>query len=223
MPPEPNLDEIRENFKYVTVEIYNNLSPNEQDTLEGIFQQAHGRIFANNVNGPFFKRWPTILTFDKDPSEQKTAGVEFRPLRRSDYGYPTLGVTQVSWGLWALQTAATLSIDAREALTLLLGSMLLNDYVMTELDESWFLHGTGASFVHNVQFGYLLYNYLFRNKQSNLVKIACVGEALGDLWCVYDEVSKNLEVGSKFSHRAHAAGIITGLLSGTILSGVFKS
>ena len=220
---DPELIKLSTKFMTLTPEIYKSLPPREQNLLEGMFQLSLGRVFGNTSKGSFFKIWPTIATYANDVDEQAASGVEFRPLRRSDYGYSTCGLTQFSWSLWALQTITTFTVDAREALSLLVGAMLLNDYVITELDPDLYFHSIGASFVHNVQFGYLIYNYMCRNKTSNLIKLALAGEAFGDAWCVFDEMRKDVDPGAIYSHRSHALGIVTGLISGTVLSRVFKS
>ena len=73
----------------------------------------------------------------------------------------------------------------------------------------------GASWVHNIQAGYCLYHYWFRNNKHMLVFLGTWAELIGDA------VAFSGIMGS-FNDAAHLEGLVEGLLAGYLLDMVFK-
>ena len=126
---------------------WDSLSEKDQYYALVAYQLDKGRILATSREGNFFKRWVDV--FDKP------TGIEFRPLKRADYGYPDDLNLSLNWTMWVVQTLATLKISVKRGVLLLVVSMLLNDFVRPKFKD-----GVGSSFVWNVQTGYNLVQWI---------------------------------------------------------------
>ena len=156
--------------------------------------------------GNFFKRWINIWG--------KGRGVEFRPLRRSDYGYFDDQTIITSWGNWALQTYGNFALgDSRKALAVLLGSMLFNDFALDHILDDL---GGGSSFVYNVQMGYNLYHYITQKTPSWTTTI-CSGIGVFGV-TIGAPLQEYIKGEDTTSHKAHFLGAGMGLLFGMLLN-----
>ena len=182
----------------------------ESEDFDRLYFFSEGR-FAGARTGNFFKRWKNIWGEGR--------GFEFRPLRRSDYGYFDDRTIITSWGNWALQTYGNFALgDSRKALAVLIGAMLFNDYALDHILEDL---GGGASFVYNMQMGYNLYHYMFfKNPSWTTTICSAVGVFGVTIGAPLQEFIKGDAFGEKTSHKAHAIGVGMGLLSGLLLNAI---
>ena len=159
----------------------------------------------SDTDVPFFKRWHNMWG--------EAAGIEFRPFRRSDYGYVDDGTVVRAWVNWALQTAGNFSIGTRKAFIVLFGAMLFNDYLLDKIIGV----GNGASFVYNVQMGVNLYQSLFRKAQL-VTQIAAIYGSLGVvIGAPLTEMYEGYDFGESTSHKAHYLGAGMGIVVGMLL------
>ena len=107
-----------------------------------------------------------------DPEAQRLA---FRPFGGWNYSYDKSWMRNASFSQWVFATVATLGVDWREAAIVLGGSVLAQETVkkkgfnlFKENDEGEWL-AMGASWVFNVQLGYLVYHVLFKRNKRWLV------------------------------------------------------
>ena len=144
--------------------------------------------------------------------------IAFRPFDGYNYSYDEAWMRDSSFSIWVFVTIASIGVDWREAAIVLGGSLWAQETVKK---NGWALwgkkgaHSMGASWVHNVQAGYLFYHMIFRRNKRWLVWLAALYEGGADLVCLS-------VVFGKFGNQAHAEGLLFGLMSGFLLDVVFK-
>ena len=152
--------------------------------------------------------------------------IAFRPFGGWNYSYRTKESRDRAFRLWALVTLATLGVDWREGAVVLGGAVLAQEtvskwgYKLFEEKEEPFNHGVGASWVFNVQAGYLAYHVLFKRNKRWLVWLASGLTVGGDvhLW-LNDAGTEELDT---TNHYAHFEGFVVGLAAAYLLDFVFK-
>ena len=131
-----------------------------------------------------------------------------------------------SWCLLALVVALLAFSSCQEASTLYDfdgdGSLDEHDCGTSDPEiypgapDSW---GNGASWVHNIQAGYLLYHVYFRGNKRWLPFLGVLAEAAGDTGAVLQEYVLKHDV--SYGHYAHAEGLAIGLAAGWLLDQLF--
>jgi len=164
--------------------------------------------------GESYEKWfEELVEFDPKVKE-----IAFRPFGGYNYSYDEAWMRDASFSIWAFVTLGSIGVDWREAGIVLGGSLWAQETVKK---DGWALwgkegaHAMGASWVHNVQAGYLFYHMIFRRNKRWLVWLAALYEAGADIVCF-------TEIWGKFSNQAHAEGLLFGLMSGFLLDYVFK-
>jgi len=146
--------------------------------------------------------------------------IEFRPFNGWNYSYTESWERDASFSIWAFVTLGSLGVDWREAAIVLGGSMWAQETVkkngwnaFKKSEKVW--NTMGASWVHNVQAGYLFYHMIFRRNKRWLVWLAALYEGAADAICFS-------EIWGKYDNYAHGEGLAFGLMSGFLLDFVFK-
>ena len=147
--------------------------------------------------------------------------IAFRPFGGWNYSYSTKEMRDKAFVYWALVTLTTLGVDWREGAIVLGGSVLAQEtvskwgYNLFKEKEEPFAHGNGASWVFNVQAGYLAYHVLFKRNKRWLVWLVSGAAVVSDvrLWLDDDLIT---------DHYAHAEGFVVGLAAAFLLDFVFK-
>ena len=147
-------------------------------------------------------------------SEQRRIDLEFKPFGGWNYSYGEKYQKYSSFTIWAFVTAGSLAVDWREAAIILGGSLWAQETIKNK--GQW---GSGASWVHNIQAGYCLYHYWFKNNKKMLVFLGVLAEAAGDIGAVIEEKM----YGTNYSHYAHGEGLVIGLISAFLLDQMFKT
>ena len=145
--------------------------------------------------------------------EEDTERLAFKPFGGWNYSYPKEYMRNCSFIIWGAVTAGSLAVDWREAALVLGGSM----WAQENRTDSW---GNGASWVHNIQAGYLVYHVYFRGNKRWLPFLGVLAEAVGDTGAVLQEYVLKHDV--SYSHYAHAEGLAIGLAAGWCLDRVFR-
>ena len=138
----------------------------------------------------------------------------FKPFGGWNYSYSEDYQRNCSFIIWAAVTAGSLAVDWREAALVLGGSLWAQETVKNSPGSN------GASWVHNVQAGYLLYHVYFRNNRRLLPLLGVLAEAAGDVGAVVQEYVLKHDV--HYGHYAHAEGLAVGLVAGWLLDRGFK-
>ena len=146
--------------------------------------------------------------------EEDVERLAFKPFGGWNYSYSKDYMRNCSFIFWAAVTAGSLAVDWREAALVLGGSLWAQETIHA---KSW---GSGASWVHNVQAGYLLYHVYFRNNRRLLPLLGVLAEAAGDVGAVLQEYVLQHDV--NYSHYAHAEGLAVGLAAGWLLDRFIK-
>ena len=136
----------------------------------------------------------------------------WKPFGAADYGYDELYQTLSSFTIWAAVTWGSFSIDPYEAAAILAASIF-----KTERDArnpELMHHGTGASWVHNVQAGYCWYHYFYKGRNTWPVFLGSWAEVLGDMGAVAQE---KMEGHRLYSHKAHREGAAIGFVAALLL------
>jgi len=152
-----------------------------------------------------------------DPEAQRLA---FRPFGGWNYSYDKSWMRNASFSQWVFATVATLGVDWREAAIVLGGSVLAQETVkkkgfnlFKENKDVWLT--MGASWVFNVQLGYLVYHVLFKGNKRWLVWLASGYVGTANIVCFS-------QVWGKFSDYQHAEGFVVGIVAAFLLDFVFK-
>ena len=148
-------------------------------------------------------------------SDEDERRLAFKPFGGWNYSYSEDYQRNCSFIIWAAVTAGSLAVDWREAALVLGGSLWAQETIRAV--DSW---GNGASWVHNVQAGYLLYHVYFRNNRRLLPLLGVLAEAAGDVGAVLQEYV--LQHAVNYSHYAHAEGLAVGLAAGWLLDRFIK-
>ena len=154
---------------------------------------------ATSSGGNFWKRWAD--------ASGKPAGIEFRPLKLADYGYPDDLSLGINWTVWVAQTLATLKLDVKRGVLLLVVAMLLNDFVRPKFKD-----GIGASFVWNMQTGYNTFHWL-RSKNKWCKYAAWVGLGV-DVFAIGKEQQMGFDFNELVATDVHAAALAVGAIYG---------
>ena len=88
-------------------------------------------------------------------------------------------------------------------------------YNLFKENEVPFAWGTGASWVFNVQAGYLAYHVLFKRNKRWLVWVVSG-------WAVVGDVGSWLRDDEKTNHYAHLEGFVVGVAAAFLLDFFFK-
>ena len=146
--------------------------------------------------------------------EEDVERLAFKPFGGWNYSYSKDYQRNCSFIIWAAVTAGSLAVDWREAALVLGGSLWAQETIRKTARE-----GNGASWVHNVQAGYLLYHVYFRNNRRLLPLLGVLAEAVGDVGAVVQEYVLEDE---EYGHYAHAEGLAVGLAAGWLLDRFIK-
>ena len=153
--------------------------------------------------------------------------IAFRPFGGWNYSYANR--RQRDWALayWAFVTLTTLGVDWREGAVVLGGAVLAQEtvskwgYKLFEEKEEPFNHGVGASWVFNVQAGYLAYHVLFKRNKLRLVWLASGAAVVSNLYVWLNDAELKDEL-IYINHYAHLEGFVVGLAAAYLLDFVFK-
>jgi hypothetical protein len=157
--------------------------------------------FENQYGKNFFKRWRTMWG--------SPMGVEFRPFRTADYGYPDDKMVITTSLNWILQTLGNYDIlGGPKTVGLLLAAMIYNDFLPLPMP------GRGASFVWNVQCGTNFVHVLSDRHSSTLAYAASGVGIFSDTWAF---VKENYDNTSKIAHERHALGFALGTIVSLLL------
>ena len=146
--------------------------------------------------------------------DKRIAELEWRPFGGWNYSYPEEWMRNTSWSIWASVTLGSLQVDWREA-AIILGSALYcqENGIFLTMDSSE--EGMGASWVHNIQAGYLWYHYFVKRNRKTLVAIGTWMEIAGDVGSVS-------QIFGKYHDHAHLDGATTGFLAAFLLDKLFR-
>ena len=159
-------------------------------------------------------RWPTYEEFFQflikdDPNIDK---IKFRPFGKYNYSYDEAWMRDASFSIWAAVTVGSLAVDWREAAIVLGGALWAQETIQIEQRG---LRSMGASWVHNVQAGYLFYHMFIKGNPRWLVWLPGLYEGAADLVAASG-------IWGHFNDYAHGEGLVIGMISGFILDKVFK-
>ena len=159
-------------------------------------------------------RWPTYEDFFQYiikhyPTADK---IKFRPFGNYNYSYFDAWERNASFSIWAAVTVGSLAVDWREAAIVLGGSLWAQETIQLKRG----FRQMGASWVHNIQAGYLFYHMFIKGNNRWLVWLPGLYEGAADLvalsgmWGTYDDY-------------AHGEGLVIGMISGFILDKMFST
>ena len=155
------------------------------------------------------------LTYEQWFDELAEAAPEYkklavRPFGGYNYSYGEEWMRTASFSQWAAVTVGGLAVDWREGLGILAVSLAAQE-------SKWkkFPGHMGASWVHNIQFGYLAYHVIFRRNYRLLVLLPALYEFCADLvaWS---------KIWGPFDDYAHLEGAVIGIVTGFVLDQVVK-
>ena len=135
----------------------------------------------------------------------------WKPFHYGDYGYQNFYQTASSFTIWALVTWGSFSVNPLQAILVLVGALVYNEYRVRTGPLGW---GTGASWVHNVQAGYCWYHHFIKGKTQLPLVLGSWAEITGDLGAVVEEIYQKK---SMYSHKAHYQGGIVGFIAAMLL------
>ena len=145
---------------------------------------------------------PRRLAHGKGPAEKWG----MKPFGFADYGYPELYMTASSFTIWALVTWGSISVNPLQAMVVLVGALVYNEYKPKA--------GYGASWVHNVQAGYCWYHHFIKGKTQLPLVLGSWAEITGDMGAIAEEMYQNK---SLYSHKAHYQGATVGFITAMLL------
>ena len=171
-----------------------------------------------------FDTYEKIVAFRlaQDPEAKRIA---FQPFGGWNYSYDNQADRDKAFAYWALVTLTTLGVDWREGAVVLGGSLWAQETVkkggLNLFKENDVAYGTGASWVFNVQAGYLAYHVLFKRNKLRLVWLASGAAVVSNLYVWLNDAELKDEL-IYINHYAHLEGFVVGLAAAYLLDFVFK-
>ena len=140
-------------------------------------------------------------------------GIIFKPFGKWDYGYETDMITYLSWLQFIVTSWATFSIDYLEAAAILGIAVYLQEH-----PEWWpkaHQGGTGASYIYNVQGGYIRYHYFIKGRRDLSTWLGAWSTVLTDIAGVGDFGWLSMETSEEYRqsvhHWVHMVGVTEGM------------
>ena len=158
--------------------------------------------------------WPTYEDFFQYvvkhlPNVDK---IKFRPFGGWNYSYGEDWERTASFSIWVAVTVGSLAVDWREAAIVLGGALWAQETIQMKTRGQ---RSMGASWVHNVQAGYLFYHMFIKGNKRWLVWLPGLYEGAADL------VSWS-QIWGEYADDAHGEGLVVGLISGYLLDQMFS-
>jgi hypothetical protein len=147
------------------------------------------------------------LAHGKGPAEKWG----WKPFGFGDYGYPEFYMTASSFTIWALVTWGSVSVNPLQAILVLVGALLYNEYYLVPMYEGAY----GASWVHNVQAGYCWYHHFIKGKTQLPLVLGSWAEIAGDLGAIAQEMYQ--KKGVMYNHKIHMHGATVGFIAAMLL------